>query len=182
VAPAAPVSVVGNNTNGVVTVVIGTSQGQVPASVKLFAGTADITSKYVADTSVAGKVVFTPVIGQVVFSGQVLKATVADSTGNVSGAATSAGTYTFANPIALNASKASTTFNAAGGDFAYNVGEGTYKTSISGFGPGDSLLFFGSKVAILNLVNTSGADGVVLITGTVDGQVVDVTLTGLSPN
>jgi hypothetical protein len=32
----------------------------------------------------------------------------------------------------------------------------------------------------LNVVNTSGTDGVVLITGEVGGQVVDVTLTSLS--
>jgi hypothetical protein len=42
------------------------------------------------------------------------------------------------------------------------------------------LSFFGSKVANLNVVNTSGTDGVVLITGEVGGQVVDVTLTSLA--
>jgi hypothetical protein len=88
---------------------------------------------------------------------------------------------TSAQSVAVSSSNASTAFNAAGGNFAYGVGEGTYKTSISGFGPGDSLSFFGSsKVANLNLVNTSGTDGVVLITGEVGGQVVDVTLTSLA--
>jgi len=87
---------------------------------------------------------------------------------------------TSAQSVAVSSSNASTAFNAAGGSFAYGVGEGTYKTSISGFGAGDSLSFFGSKVANLNLVNTSGTDGVVLITGEVGGQVVDVTLTSLA--
>jgi hypothetical protein len=84
-----------------------------------------------------------------------------------------------AQSVAVSSSNASTAFNAAGGSFAYSLGEGTYKTSISGFGPGDSLSFFGAKVANLNVVNTSGTDGVVLITGEVGGQVVDVTLTSL---
>jgi len=87
---------------------------------------------------------------------------------------------TSAQSVAVSSSNASTAFNAAGGSFAYGVGEGTYKTSISGFGPGDSLSFFGSKVANLNVVNTSGTDGVVLITGEFGGQVVDVTLTSLA--
>jgi len=79
----------------------------------------------------------------------------------------------------ISASNASGEFSAAGGDVAYSLGEGTYKTSISGFGLGDSLSFFPSKVASLTVVNTSGTDGVVLITGEVGGQVVDVTLTAL---
>jgi hypothetical protein len=84
--------------------------------------------------------------------------------------------------VAVSSTNASIAFNAAGGNFAYGLSEGTYATSISGFGPGDSLSFFGSKVANLNVVNTSFSDGVVVITGEVGGQVVDVTLTGLSPN
>jgi len=84
-----------------------------------------------------------------------------------------------AQQISVSSSNASTAFSAAGGNFAYSLGEGSYKTSISGFGPGDSLSFFGSKDANLNVVNTSATDGVVLITGEVGGQVVDVTLTSL---
>jgi hypothetical protein len=86
-----------------------------------------------------------------------------------------------AQSVPVSASNASTPFSAAGGNFAYSLAEGSYKTSISGFGPGDSLSFFGSKIANLNVVNTSGTDGVVLITGEFNGQVVDVTLTSLAP-
>jgi hypothetical protein len=82
--------------------------------------------------------------------------------------------------VPISAANAALSFNAADGNFAYGLGVGTYKTSISGFGPGDSLSFFSPKIASLSIVNTSGADGVVLITGVVDSQIVDVTLTGLS--
>jgi len=71
-------------------------------------------------------------------------------------------------------------FDASTGPFAFNIGEGTYSTTINGFGPGDSISFFGSKEAVLNVVNNNLADGVVLIQGVVDGQQVDVHLQGLS--
>jgi len=67
-------------------------------------------------------------------------------------------------------------FDASTGDFAYNIGTGEYKTTINGFGSGDSLSFFGSKVATLGIKNTNFTDGVVLVTGLLDGQLVEVTL------
>jgi len=67
-------------------------------------------------------------------------------------------------------------FDASTGDFAFNIGVGEYKTTINGFGSGDSLSFFGSKDATLGIKNTSYTDGVVLVTGLVDGQLVEVTL------
>jgi len=39
--------------------------------------------------------------------------------------------------VPVSSSNASAAFSAAGGNFVYGLGEGTYKTSISGFGPGD---------------------------------------------
>jgi len=72
-------------------------------------------------------------------------------------------------------------FNASTGEFAYNIGTGEYKTTINGFGSGDSLSFFGSKVATLGIKNTNFTDGVVLVTGLVDGQLVEVTL-GVAAN
>ena len=71
-------------------------------------------------------------------------------------------------------------FDASTGPFLFNIGEGTYSSTINGFGPGDSISFFGSKEASLNVPNINYADGVVLIQGAVDGQQVDVTLRGLS--
>jgi len=85
------------------------------------------------------------------------------------------------NAIGISASNAASGFGAAGGDFSFNVGEGNYNTAISGFGLGDSLSFFGSKVASLTVLNNNFSDGVVVLTGSsVDGSVVGVTLTGIS--
>jgi hypothetical protein len=82
--------------------------------------------------------------------------------------------------VAVSASNAAAGFDASSGTIAYALAEGTYKTTITGFGPGDSLSFFGSNTASLSVTNTSGTDGVVLITGVFNGQAVDVTLSGLS--
>jgi hypothetical protein len=67
-------------------------------------------------------------------------------------------------------------FDASTGEFAFNIGVGEYKATINGFGSGDSLSFFGSKTATLGIRNTNFSDGVVLVTGLVDGQLVEVTL------
>jgi hypothetical protein len=67
-------------------------------------------------------------------------------------------------------------FDASTGEFAFNIGVGEYKTTINGFGSGDSLSFFGSKAATLGIRNTNFSDGVVLVTGLADGQLFEVTL------
>jgi hypothetical protein len=97
-------------------------------------------------------------------------------TGSLGSTATESG----GTSVAISASNAAAGFNASGGNVAYSIAEGTYSTTITGFGPGDSLSFFGSNTAGLSVTNTSGSDGVVLITGVFNGQPVDVTLTGVS--
>jgi hypothetical protein len=149
--------------------------------VKLFAGTADITSKYVADTSVAGKVVFTPVGGQVVFSGQVLKATVADAAGNASVASSPSAAYTFVNAINVNASNATTSFKAAGANYQFTLAEGTYSSTLDGFESGDRLVFSGASAPMVMFVNTSATDGRVVLTAMSGSNIVDLTLTGIAP-
>jgi hypothetical protein len=68
-------------------------------------------------------------------------------------------------------------FTASNGNFAFNIGVGEYNTTINGFGKGDSLSFFGStKIASLSFKNNSETDGVVIVTGIVDGKPVQVTV------
>jgi hypothetical protein len=67
-------------------------------------------------------------------------------------------------------------FNASTGNFSFNIGVGDYKTTINGFGQGDSLSFFGAKDATFSFKNNSETDGVVLVTGVVDGKAVEVTV------
>jgi len=68
-------------------------------------------------------------------------------------------------------------FTASNGNFAFNIGVGEYKTTINGFGEGDSLSFFGpTKTASLSYKNNSDTDGVVIVTGVVDGKAVEVTV------
>jgi hypothetical protein len=97
----------------------------------------------------------------------------AGSLGSVT--ATPAGTA-----VAVSSSNAVAGFNASAANFAYSIAEGTYETTITGFGPGDSLSFFGSNTASLSVDNSSGSDGIVLVTGVLNGQAVDVILAGLS--
>jgi hypothetical protein len=97
-------------------------------------------------------------------------------TGSLGSTATGSG----GTSVAISASNAAAGFSASSGNVAYTIAEGTYSTTITGFGPGDSLSFFGSNTAGLSVTNTSGSDGVVLITGVFNGQAVDVTLSGLS--
>jgi hypothetical protein len=183
VAPPVPSSVVGNSTSGVVTVGFGTANGQLASTVKLLAGTTDISSKYVADTSVAGTVTFTPIAGQVDLTAQTLKATIADTAGNVSVAAASANTYDFHNAIAIaiNSTNASAGFNASVANYAYTVAEGTYAVSIAGFQAGDLISFKGASAPAVSIVNTSSTDGVIAITASYGANVVDMTLTGVAP-
>jgi hypothetical protein len=85
--------------------------------------------------------------------------------------------------IDVSPSNAAQGFGAAAGDIAFKLAEGTYSTTITGFGAGDSLQFFGSKVATPSVENTDFTDGVVLVRGSLlDGTSVEVTLGGLSPN
>jgi hypothetical protein len=182
VAPPAPSSVVGNSTSGVVTVDFGTANGQLASTVKLLAGTTDISSKYVADTSVAGKVTYTPVAGQVELTAQTLTATVADATGNVSASASSAATYTFDNAIGITSTNVlATPYGASAANYAYSVGEGTYAVTINGFSAGDLISFKGTSTPAVSIVNTSSTDGVIAITASYGANVVDMTLTGVAP-
>jgi len=182
VAPPAPSSVVGDSTNGVVSVAFGTLNGQVASSVRLFAGSTDISSKYVADTSVAGKATFTPIAGQVELTAQTLKATVADASGNVSVLGSSASAYSFDNAIDVTASNVlAAGYSAAGANYSYTVNEGTYPLSITGFGAGDLISFKGTSAPAVSIVNTSGSDGIIAITAAYGSNVVDMTLTGVAP-
>jgi hypothetical protein len=181
VAPPAPSSVDGSSTSGAVTVGFGTASGQVASSVHLFAGSTDIGSKYVADASVAGKVTFTPIAGQVDLTAQTLTATIADAAGNVSPSASSAGAYSFKNAIAISSTNAAAGFDAASANYAYTVAEGTYAVSIAGFQAGDLIEFKGTSAPAVSIVNTSAADGVIAITASYGSNVVDMTLTGVAP-
>ena len=182
VAPPAPSSVVGSSTSGVVTVGFGTANGQLASTVKLLAGTTDISSKYVADTSVAGTVTFTPVAGQVELTAQTLTATVADAAGNVSVSASSAATYTFDNAIGITSTNVlATPYGASAANYAYSVAEGTYAITIDGFSAGDLIAFKGTSAPAVSIVNTSATDGVVAITASYGSNVVDMTLTGVAP-
>jgi hypothetical protein len=68
--------------------------------------------------------------------------------------------------------------DASKGDFAYQLAVGNYTYNINNFGKGDSLAFpAGSN---LSIVNTDGADGVLDISGTLNGQQVIVHLTGVA--
>jgi hypothetical protein len=168
-------------TNGNVTVGFGTANGQVPSSVKLFAGTTDITSSYAVGTSAAGSVLFVPVAGQVVVNSQTLTATVADAAGNNSVSASSAAPYTFVNAINVNASNATTSFKAAGANYQFTLAEGTYSATLDGFDSGDRLVFSGASSPSVTFVNTSATDGRVVLTATSGSNIVDLTLTGLAP-
>jgi len=180
VAPPAPSSVVLGATNGNVSVSFGATNGQQSGTVKLFDGTTDITSKYVADATGAGAVTFVPVAGQVVINGKVLTATVSDAAGNASVASEPSAAYTFANAINVNASNASTAFKAAGANYQFTLAEGTYAASLDGFGSGDILLFSGAQAPSVTFVNASSTDGKVVLTAASGSNIVDLTLTGLT--
>jgi hypothetical protein len=79
----------------------------------------------------------------------------------------------------VRADNAAAGFSASGGNVAYSIEEGNYATRITGFGPGDTLSFFPGKTGGLGLVNESGEDGILVITGTLDGKAVDLTLAEL---
>lgn len=74
-----------------------------------------------------------------------------------------------ANTTAYDASAANVTFNVASGNYTYNI---------NGFGSGDKLAFATGQA--LSITNNSGTDGVIDITGTANGQLVTIHLTGVS--
>jgi hypothetical protein len=99
-------------------------------------------------------------------------------TGSLASASTGSGSAT---TVSVEIGNAAAGFNASGGSFAYSIAEGNYATTITGFGPGDTISFFPTKTGALSLLQTSGSDGTMLITGTVDGKAVDITLAGILP-
>ena len=78
--------------------------------------------------------------------------------------------------IAISPTNATATATAASDTF--NVAAGNYTASIAGFGTGDSLVFAPSTVT--SVTNTSGADGNLTVTGSLNNQVVTINLTGIS--
>jgi predicted GIY-YIG superfamily endonuclease len=58
--PLAPASIDGTATAGQILVKLSSGPDQLPASVKLFAGSTDVTSRFDADTSISGQVTFSP--------------------------------------------------------------------------------------------------------------------------
>jgi hypothetical protein len=184
VAPPAPSSVVGSSTNGNVTVGFGTLNGELPSSVKLFAGSTDVTSSYAVGTSSAGSVLFVPVAGQVVINGQTLTATVADAAGNKSVAASSSAPYTFVNAINITADSASKApiggFSASAANYLFTVDTSTsYAATVTGFGTGDLIVFKGDSAPSNNFKNTNFADNGLTIVGTSGSNAVELNLTNL---
>jgi hypothetical protein len=145
----------------------------------LFAGAADITGNFTADTSVAGAVTFVPVAGKVGYTNQALTATVADAAGNASVASTPSATYTFANAIEINANNAATTFKAAGANYQYTLAEGDYKATIDGFGAGDRLVFKASVVPSVEVNQILLTDGFVDLSAPSGAGVVELKLLGI---
>jgi hypothetical protein len=82
--------------------------------------------------------------------------------------------------VIVSPGNAGTGFDASLGNFEYLIEVGDYSATISGFGRGDSLSFFGESNAGLSVTNVSRLDGVINITGTLNKQAVDVTLIGLA--
>jgi len=97
-------------------------------------------------------------------------------TGFVStGTGTGTGTGT-ATPVAVSAAN---TVSAAGSDFAYSIAMGNYAYSINGFSAGDKIV---SPTGVTGtLANSSFTDGNATVQYAANGQIVTVTLTGLSP-
>jgi len=180
VPPPAPTSVVGNPSSGVVTVIFGTSSGEDPSKVKLFAEETDISLKYAAVRG-PGLVTYTPIAGEVELTSRTLKATVADASGNESSYGTALALYTFDNAIDITSQNSRDVRSAAGADYVYTVNEGTYDLSIPGFGPGDKIVFKGPSAASISVDNddwgADSSDGSVLITGNFQGSSGSVRIT-----
>ena len=83
--------------------------------------------------------------------------------------------FTSGGLVAVSATGAS---SAAGGDVTYTLAMGNYAYSISGFGSGDKIV---SPAGVpSSLLNNSYTDGAVTIQSASAGQMVQITLTGLS--
>jgi hypothetical protein len=79
-------------------------------------------------------------------------------------------------PVAINATSNSAT--ATAGADTYNIAAGNYAATIAGFGTGDTLVFAaGTDKGITNL---NANDGNITVKGSLNSQIVEVTLTGVS--
>lgn len=102
-------------------------------------------------------------------------------TGITNGTSTT-GTTTPTNPttgttVAVSAAN-TTAYDASATNVTFNVASGNYTYNINGFGSGDKLAFATGQA--LSITNNSGSDGVIDITGTANGQLVTIHLTGVS--
>jgi len=87
-----------------------------------------------------------------------------------------------AQTVAIASKDNGKTFSASGGNVSYAISEGDYSVTINGFDQGDSLSFFGSNEASVSVVNASYggvSDGLLLVKGVFNGQLVELTLTGV---
>jgi hypothetical protein len=181
-APPPPEAVSFDPVSGVVTVEFDTKSGQVSDSVKIFIDTGDITTKFTADTSIAGVVKFTPKVGAVEVDGKTLKATVSDKSGNVSEAVESESTYSFDNDVEIfpPADGRTQTFDATPAKYRYTFAEGTYGVNISGFTAGDEIVFDGRPAPAIAITNLSQSDGKLALSANYNGAaVIDVNFSGL---
>jgi hypothetical protein len=113
------------------------------------------------------------------FSNVTASATI--QTGGVMKLGTATVSATAATAISLNTAVAVSgagTSSAANGDFIFNVAMGNYTYSISGFGTGDKIA--GPTGVTGTLDNSSFSDGSVTLQYAQLGQVVQITLTGLT--
>ena len=105
------------------------------------------------------------------------------STAKVSATAAS-GTVNFidvaapATPAAVNITATNNSATATAGADTFNIAAGNYAATIAGFGTGDTLVFDPNSAP--SVINESITDGIVKVTGTLNGQQAVVTLTGIS--
>jgi hypothetical protein len=78
----------------------------------------------------------------------------------------------------FNISAASPTGTATSAADAFTIAAGQYSATISSFGSGDTLIFANNTVK--GVSNSSGSDGNLTVTGSLNGQVVTVNLTNVS--
>src|SRR6185369_9509197 len=90
-------------------------------------------------------------------------------------------TVTITVSVAVGAAGTNTT-SAVGADATFTFIAGVYQYNISGFGPGDKLVFLTAAGApnTLSIVNPSPTDGIVTVQWSPGKNVVTVVLNGLS--